>query len=108
MIKFSSNVDDFTQTPFWIKKVVIWWLFHDDLSVREREEKRTRNSAHNTVPRTGSMYSSVPNRSAEPCALEKRFSKGQTISKANNGVLNSPKKWENWVDHKLLLRLTDL
>ena len=32
---------------FWTKKVVIWWLFNDNLSAREqeREEKRTRNSA---------------------------------------------------------------
>ena len=33
------------------KKVVIWWLFNDDLRAREREweEKRTRNSAPKTV-----------------------------------------------------------
>ena len=32
---------------FWTKKVVIWWLFDDDLREREREaeEKRTTNSA---------------------------------------------------------------
>ena len=32
--------------PFFeLKKVVKWWLFNDDLRVREREEKRTRNFA---------------------------------------------------------------
>ena len=54
-----------------------------------------------------------------------RYIKGQTISKKNYGVLNSPKErtlgqfsvhkiiptfifWENWGHHKLLSRFTDL
>ena len=41
MMIFSPN------TSFWMRKGVIWRLFHDDLRAREweREEKGTRNSA---------------------------------------------------------------
>ena len=31
-------------TSFWMKKGVIWLLFHDDLRAKEREEKETTNS----------------------------------------------------------------
>ena len=38
-------------TSFWMKKGVIWWLFHDNLRAREqeREEKGTTNPAPFTI-----------------------------------------------------------
>ena len=40
-------------SPFWIKKVVIWWLFDDDFRARDREseKKGTTNSAPYSVHR---------------------------------------------------------
>ena len=34
--------------PFWTKGVVIWWLFNDDVRMREREKKGTTNSLPQT------------------------------------------------------------
>ena len=47
---FHSNDDLFNQYHFLNEKGVIWWLLHDDLRAREREqeEKGTTNSAPNS------------------------------------------------------------
>ena len=49
IIIFHSNDYFFTQYLFLNqKKGAIWWLFHDHLRAREREEKVTTNSAPNS------------------------------------------------------------
>ena len=65
--KVFTQMMTFSLKPlFWTKKVVIWWLFNDDLRAREREreEKRTRNSApwrhsHCTVPKKNGHSAAV-------------------------------------------------
>ena len=50
LISFETIMKSFfSQYPFWMRKVVIWWLFSDDLWARGREpeKKETTNSGPN-------------------------------------------------------------
>ena len=37
---FAKMISLFSQYSFWMRKVVIWWLFNDDLRAREREPEK--------------------------------------------------------------------
>ena len=48
LFKVKKTISEWKHYHILVKeKGVIWWLFHDDLRVREQEEKVTTNSAPN-------------------------------------------------------------